>query len=84
MASYLHGASPSVRFALRFGASWALPRVTMPVGASSAGISQRRASTYWSNMTAQGLAWLELCIALRRSLVAHYFARAISPRGARG
>jgi hypothetical protein len=25
-------ASPSVRFALRFGASWALPRVTMPVG----------------------------------------------------
>jgi hypothetical protein len=48
------------------------------------GISQRRASTYRSNMAAQGLAWLEVCIALRRSLVAHYFARAISPRGARG
>ena len=56
----------------------------MPVGASSAGISQRRASIHRNNMAAQGLAWLELCIALRRSLVAHYFACAISPRGARG
>ena len=53
----------------------------MPVGASSAGISQRRASTSRSNMAAQDLAWFELCIASLRSLVAHYFARAISPRG---
>src|SRR6202035_4829743 len=80
MASCLHGASPSVRFALRCGASWALPRVTTPVGACSAGISQRRTSTYRSNMAAQGLAWFELCIALLRSLVTHYFAHATCPR----
>ncbi len=48
--------------------------------ACSAGISQRRTSTYRSNMAAQGSAWFELCIALLRSLVTHYFAHAISPR----
>lgn len=82
LASGLHRASPSVRFAAEVRRLMGTTEGCDARGRQLSGDLALPGIHIPEQYGGAGFSMVELCIALGRSLVAHYFARAISPRGA--